>query len=126
MRVSGGRAKYRIRLEFIFLCVIISGIITGTLGFMSAYSEAFSDFFFGSEISENSVKFSWAACFFKSFLGNSAFVFAVFLCGLSAVMQPFVLAIDFVKGLGLGILICSIYSAWGTDGMIMAVIRQHL
>lgn len=92
-----------IKPDVLLTASLIAGII---LGVLAGADMEFSGFF-GVQLS---VQNGWTDAFLSCFIGSASFVTAAFLLGFSAVSHPFLLMLVAFKGLGLGVLVRSVYS----------------
>ncbi|MDO4944633.1 MAG: hypothetical protein Q4E74_05450 [Ruminococcus sp.] len=105
---------------FAFLCgTALMGVLLGTISF--CLSEG--DFLKGlglaqADFIQSRKAMDYAQIMVSSFSGATAFLAAAFICGLCAVGQPLGLCILLVRGMGLGLTLAQLYSAYGKSGML--------
>ena len=119
MRVSRFDLK-SIKLEIICLCLVLSGVILGTLCFLSDIKiplvvEMFSE----NVISETLLS---GKVFLEFFAFGSAFLLVIFLSGFSAVYQPFIFISCVLVGICYGYSISQIYSDKAFPQVLLVVI----
>ena len=120
MRVSGFRIHRKNPFELYFLSLVVAGVVVGTFLFQSVFSV--SQFYVEAlRPSDAGIK-TLIKLFFKGFAGNSVFMLVLFVCGFSAVLQPLILLTGFIRGVGIGLVVSSIYSSIGAQGIFNAFV----
>lgn len=120
MRVSGFGIHRKNPFELYFLSLVVAGVVVGTFLFQSLFSV--SQFYVEAlRPSDAGIK-TLIKLFFKGFAGNSVFMLVLFVCGFSAVLQPFILMTGFIRGVGIGLVVSSIYSSIGAQGIFNAFV----
>lgn len=115
MRVNNSRIIKNNAFEIVFFTTILFGVFVGTVCYINdilMFSDKTYDFAF--EITKD----NYINLFMQKIIVNSTFIILLFLCGFSAVLQPLIFFSGFVKGLGLGRIICLIYSVYGINGVM--------
>lgn len=112
------------RFEFFCVFLVIVGIFIGTVGFVTGNEfSLFKDNFLEVGKDKDFLRFD---VFIKTFFGNLLFLFVIFICGFSAVLQPLIFACAVCKGMGLGVVASAIYTALGKEAVLQVFVSVVL
>lgn len=95
------------RTDILLVLFLIVGIVLGAVASLKIGSEALAGIYSSDIYTDFD---SWMETFLNYFAGSAVFVTAAFLMGFGAVSHPFEIMLVCFKGLGLGVLVSSIYS----------------
>ena len=111
------------RILFIFITIVISGVIIGSLSFnfisTSTKEEVFKII---SNFLQESEKLSIIKLFSRSLVNDYIYLFILFVSGVCALGLPIIFALPLLKGISTGVLISYIYTQQGLNGFVYYLI----
>ena len=111
------------RILFIFIIIVILGVIIGSLSFnfisTSTKEEVFKTI---SNFLQESEKLSIIKLFSRSLVNDYIYLFILFVSGVCALGLPIIFVLPLLKGISTGVLISYIYTQQGLNGFVYYLI----